>query len=300
MALMAKPTLNDLAVFTAVAVHRNFRKAADELHLASSSVSHTIKDLEQKLGVRLFNRTTRSVSLTQAGETFLARLTPALREVDTAFEALDTFKSSPSGTVRINAQEVSARLLLKHVVPVVLERYPDVSVDIVAEGRLVDIVAEGFDAGVRLGETLPQDMIAASFGGQARFVAVAAPAYLKRAGTPIVPDDLHRYACIRHRMPSGKLYDWEFSRHGQELTVNVPGRLTLDLLPLMAQAAADGLGIAYVPERVAEELLEGGRLKRVLEDWTPPIPGLSLYYPSRRQVPPALRVFIDTLKEVLP
>jgi DNA-binding transcriptional LysR family regulator len=297
---MARPTLNDLTVFKAVAAQRSFRKAADELHLASSSVSHTIKDLEQNLGVRLFHRTTRSVSLTEAGEHFLARLEPALREVDSALGSLDTFRSRPSGTVRINAQEVSARLLLKHVVPVVLERYPEVSVDIVAEGRLVDIVADGFDAGVRLGEALSQDMIAVAFGGQARFIAVASPTYLERAGTPQTPDDLRQHACIRHRMPSGKLYDWEFSRRSQEIAIDVPGRLTLDLLPLMVLAAADDLGIAYVPERAAEDELRNGRLVRILEDWTPAIPGLFLYYPSRRHVPPALRAFIDTMKEVLP
>ncbi|YBV97206.1 LysR family transcriptional regulator [Phyllobacteriaceae bacterium JZ32] len=297
---MKKPDLADLNAFAAVARHRSFKRAADELGLSPSAVSHLMRALERRLGVRLLHRTTRSVSLTEPGEHLLARLAPALRDVDLALEELDPFRGSPSGTVRINAPEAAARLLLEHVVPAVLERYPEVAVDIVAEGRLVDIVAEGFDAGVRLGESVPQDMIGVRFGGEVRFLAVASPDYLARSGVPHIPDDLRAHACIRHRMPSGKLYRWEFERHGEEIRIDVPGRLTLDRIELMVEAAERGLGIAYVPEHAIAAQLTEGTLRPVLEDWCPPIPGLILYYPGRRHLPGSLRAFIDTLREVFP
>lgn len=297
---MAQPTLNDLRAFTAVVTHRSFRRAADELGLSPSSLSHTLRTLERNLGVRLLNRTTRSVSPTEAGDRLLGRLRPVLRDIELALGEVDAFREIPSGTVRINAPETAARLLLRFVVPVFRDRYPNVAVDLVTEGRLVDIVADGFDAGVRLGETVPQDMIAVHFDGGARFLAVAARAYLERAGTPLMPDDLQRHSCIRHRMPSGRLYRWEFERHGQEMVVDVPGMVTLDHIGLMMEAAIDGLGIAYVPERAAREFLRDGRLVAVLEDWCPAIPGLFLYYPGRRQVPASLRAFIETLKEAMP
>ncbi len=297
---MPKPTLNDLTAFAAVARHRSFRRAADELGLAPSSLSHAMRTLERNLGVRLLHRTTRSVAPTEAGERLLARLAPALRDLDLALGETDAFQAEPGGTVRINAPEVAARLLLAEVVPPVLARYPAVSVDLVIEGRFVDIVAEGFDAGVRLGEAVPQDMIAVRFGGSTRFLAVAAPAYLNREGQPRTPDDLAAHACIRHRLPGGKLYRWEFERHGQEVAVDVPGRLTLNTNSVMIDAATDGLGIAFVPERAARARLADGRLVAVLADWCPVIPGLFLYYSGHRQPPPALRAFINVLREVLP
>ena len=182
--------------------------------------------------------------------------------------------------------------------PAFLARYPRMSLDLVTEGRLVDIVAEGFDAGVRLGEAVPQDMVAVGFGGDARFVVVAAPAYLRNHPAPRTPDDLKAHACIRVRLPSGKPYRWEFEKHGQTLAVDVPGVLTLDHLDLMAQAAAAGLGIAYVPEQAVRSQLECGTLVTVLDDWCPWIPGLCLYYPGHRHVPPGLRAFIDVLRDV--
>jgi DNA-binding transcriptional LysR family regulator len=177
--------------------------------------------------------------------------------------------------LRINAGTTAARLLVREVIPAFLARFPAMSVDLVAEGRLVDIVAEGFDAGVRLGEAVPQDMVAVRFGGEVRFLAVASPGYLATAGTPATPDDLRIHACIRHRLPSGKLYRWEFAQHGQELSLDVPGRLMLDDLNLMLDAAAQGLGLAYVPEREARPFLADDRLVAVLDDWCPAIPGCS-------------------------
>ncbi len=297
---MAKPTLNDLSAFAAVAAHRSFRRAADDLGLSPSSLSHTMRSLERALGVRLLNRTTRSVAPTEAGERLLQKLGPALRDLDAALQAVEVFRDGPSGTVRINAPTTAGRLLLRHVVPDVLARHPGVAIDLVAEDRLVDIVAEGFDAGVRLGEAVPQDMVGVRFGGDIRFLAVAAPSYLKRAGTPDTPDDLRRHACIRQRLPSGKPYRWEFERRGEAVAVDVPGALTLNHSELMADAAADGLGIAYVHAWAAQSYLNAGRLVAVLDDWSPPLPGLFLYYPSRRQPPSALRAFIDVLKEVEP
>lgn len=300
MPAISRPTLNDLMAFAAVASHRSFRKAALELGLSPSSLSHTLRTLEQTVGVRLLNRTTRSVSLTEAGARFLARLGPALRDLDGAFGEVESFRDVPGGTVRINAPETAIRMLVRHVMPVFVERYPDVAVDLVAEDKLVDIVAEGFDAGVRLGEFLPQDMVAVRFAGEARFIAVASPAYVARMGHPQVPDDLASHQCIRHRLPGGRLYRWEFERHGQEMRIDVPGRVTLDRQEPMLEAAVAGIGIAYVLERVAEPHLRAGSLIDLLPDWCPEIPGLFLYYPGRRQVPFALRAFIDTLKEVLP
>lgn len=297
---MTRPTLNDLSAFAAVATHRSFRRAADELGLSPSALSHTIRTLERNLGVRLLHRTTRSVSATEVGQHLLTRLGPVMQDLDTALGEVASFREQPGGTLRINAAETAARLLLRKVVPTFQSRFPEVAIDIQTEGRFIDIVKDGFDAGVRLGEAVPQDMIAIRFGGDTRFVAVAAPNYLAGAKIPQSPDDLHNHACIRNRLPSGKLYHWEFMQRGQEVIIDVPGMITLDHIELMLEAAADGLGIAYVPERAAQPYLKDGSLTRVLEDWCPAIPGLFLYYPGRRLVPPALRAFIDTLKEVLP
>ena len=293
-----RPALDDLTALAAIVAHRSFRKAADELGLSPSTLSHAMRALEIKLGVRLLHRTTRSVSATEAGERLLVRLRPMLREFDLALEEVDAFRSRPSGTLRLNASEGAARLLLRSVVPLFLARYPEMSLDLVTEGRLVDIVAEGFDAGVRLGEAVPQDMIAVRFGGEMRFVAVASPAYLAGREAPRTPDDLRDHACIRIRLPSGKPYRWEFMLHGQELSVDVPGALTLDHTELMIEAAADGLGIAYVPHRSALPWVERGVLALVLDEWCPWIPGLFLYYSSHRHVPLGLRAFIDVLKAV--
>lgn len=293
-----QPALSDLTAFAAIVAHRSFRKAADELGLSPSTLSHMMRTLEAGMGVRLLHRTTRSVSATEAGERLVTRLRPVLRDLDLALEEVEVFRSRPSGTLRINTSEIAARLLLKTVVPTFLVRHPEMSLDLVTEGRLVDIVAEGFDAGVRLGELVPQDMIAVRFGGEARFVTVASPAYLAGRDLPRTPDDLKDHACIRVRVPSGKLFRWEFARHGQELTIDVPGTLTLDHTGLMTEAAADGLGIAYVSDRSARPYIERGQLVTVLDDWCPWIPGLFLYYPGHRHVPPGLRAFIDVLKEV--
>ncbi|MGJ4945910.1 LysR family transcriptional regulator [Bradyrhizobium sp. HKCCYLS1011] len=294
---MAKPTFNELAAFAAVAEHLSFRKAADALGVSRSALSHTLLGLEQSVGVRLLNRTTRSVSLTEAGAQLLAGIRPVLLDLDAALDRLAEARGAPAGKLRINANKSATRLLLGRVVPRFLAKFPAVELDLVSDGRLIDIVETGFDAGVRLAEDVPQDMVAVRLGGDVRFVAVASPAYLAQQPVPNTPDDLRAHRCIRHRLPSGKLYRWEFSKHGEEMTVDVPGALTLDDNDFMAHAAADGLGIAYVPQSSAQRWLDAGQLVLVLADWCPPIPGLALYYPRNRHVPSALRAFIDTLKE---
>jgi DNA-binding transcriptional LysR family regulator len=294
---MNKPALGDLEAFMAIVAHRSFRRAADELGLAPSTLSHMMRTMEKRMGVRLLHRTTRSVAPTEAGVRLAARLGPALQDVDAALEAVDAFRGGPRGSLRINSNISASRLLLKRIVPTFLGRYPAMTVDLVSEGRLIDIVAEGFDAGVRLREAVPQDMVAVQFGGKAQFVAVASPAYVERHGRPEVPDDLARHTCVRFRLPSGKLYRWEFEKNGQEIAVEVPGSLILDNIDLMAEVAAAGLGIAYVPRLAAEAFLKNGRLLAVLEDWCPEIDGLCLYYPGHRHVPAGLQAFIDVMRE---
>jgi DNA-binding transcriptional LysR family regulator len=292
-----RPTLSDLTAFLAVAEQRSFRKAADLLGVSRSSLSHAIAALETTVGARLLNRTTRSVAPTDAGERLLRRLKPVLQDLGQAIDAVADDGGPPSGTLRINAGEDAMRLLLKQVVPRFLQEYPQVSLDLVTEGSLVDIVEHGFDAGVRLAEAVPQDMIPVPFGGDVRFLAVAAPSYLKAAGRPGTPDELRQHRCIRHRLPSGKLYRWEFEKHGQEIEIDVPGVLTLNHTTLAAEAAAKGLGIAYLPEPAALPWLGDGRLVALLEDWSPPMAGLRLYYPGHRHVPAPLRAFIDVMRE---
>lgn len=294
-----RPALSDLTAFSTIVTHRSFRKAADELGLSPSTLSHMMRTLEQNMGVRLLHRTTRSVSPTEAGERLVSRLEPLLRDLDLALDEVNDFRNRPTGTLRINASEQAVRLLMKSVIPIFLSRHPEMALDLVSEGRLVDIVASGFDAGIRLGEALPQDMIAVRLGGEIRFVAVASPAYLRAHPAPRTPDDLNEHTCIRIRMPSGKPYRWEFEKYGQQLTVDVPGPLTLDHIGLMNEAAIDGMGIAYVPDSSARAYLESGELVTVLDDWCPAIPGLFLYYPAGRHVPAGLRAFIDVLKEVI-
>ncbi|HEY0685603.1 MAG TPA: LysR family transcriptional regulator [Steroidobacter sp.] len=292
-----RPTLTDLAAFSAIAEHRSFRKAADELGVSRSSLSHAIAALEHSLGTRLLHRTTRSVAPTEAGERLLRRLKPVLQDLDQAIDAVVDDGGHPSGALRINGGEGAMRLLLKQIVPRFLERYPQVSLDLVTDGNLVDIIEQGFDAGIRLAEAVPQDMIAVPFGDDFRFLAVAAPSYLEVAGRPSTPDELRQHRCIRQRLPSGRFYRWEFEKHGHEIVIDVPGALTLNHTMLTIEAAADGLGIAYVPETAARPWLTDGRLVPLLEDWSPRVGGLRLYYSGHRHVPAALRAFINVMQD---
>jgi DNA-binding transcriptional LysR family regulator len=288
--------LFSLNVFLTVATHRSFRAASIELDVTPSAVSHSIKILEQRLGVRLFNRTTRSVSLTDAGERLADKLRPAISSVAEAMQAVDGLCGTPSGNVRINASEGAIRMVLKPVLARFLRDHPQVHLDVVTDGKLSDIVAGRFDAGIRLAEAVPQDMVAVRVSDVVQFAAVASPAYFSSRGRPEVPQDLYRHDCIRFRFDSGAVYRWEFERRGIVETVNVSGPLTLTDQPLMVDAAIDGIGIAFVPDHLVRDALRDGHLERVLTDWCPVLPGLCLYYPGHRHVSSGLRALIDTLR----
>ncbi|HZF83752.1 MAG TPA: LysR family transcriptional regulator [Burkholderiaceae bacterium] len=287
-----------LNVFLAVATHRSFRAAATELAITASAVSHCIKTLEQRLAVRLLNRTTRSMSLTDAGQRLAAALRPALSSVAQAIDGIDELRAAPSGTVRINASEGAIRLVLQPVLAQFLRDHPQVHLDIVSDGKLSDIVADGFDAGIRLADAVPQDMVSVRVGDPVSFAAVASPAYFAARGRPVVPPDLHQHDCIRFRFESGAIYRWEFERYGHAEAINVNGPLTLTDQPLMVEAAMDGIGIAFVPAHLAAAPLRDGRLERVLEAWCPTYSGLCLYYPGHRHVSSALRALIAVLRKV--
>ncbi|UPG88486.1 LysR family transcriptional regulator [Luteibacter aegosomaticola] len=291
-------TLTDLKAFIQVARHRSFQRAADTLGVSRSSLSHAVKGLEDRLGVRLLHRTTRSVAVTEAGEKLLQRAAPLLQDLDDTLDDLSHGEGEIVGTLRINANKGGARWLLDNAIPLFLQRHPQVELDLVTEGRLVDIVAEGFDVGVRLDEAVPGDMVAVRFGEPVRFIAVASPEYIKRAGTPRKPQDLMQHSCIRQRLPSGKRYRWEFGKGKQEVQVDVPGALSLDDNDLMVAAAVAGMGVAFVPEPFARGALAEGALVLLLAEWSPQAPALCLYYASYRQVPAPLRAFIDVVREV--
>lgn len=294
---MNKPTLAELRAFMAIAEHGSFRRAADLLGITRSSLSHVMRGLEDRLGARLLHRTTRSVSLTETGERLLKRIDPLMSGLDAALEDVAGEQGRLTGELRINGSEGAIRLLLRNIVPEFMTRYPGVTLDLVAEGKLVDIVGQGFDAGIRLGEAVPRDMIAVRLSPDLRFLAVASPDYLAVYPAPETPDDLAHHQCLRQRLPSGKRYRWEFQKRAEEVAIDVPGNLTLDNTQLMVEAAEDGLGIAYVPEDYARVALKEGRLIAVLEDWCPPVPGLFLYFSGNRHVPAALRALIEMVRE---
>ncbi|MFL9903017.1 LysR family transcriptional regulator [Paraburkholderia fungorum] len=293
---MKTPGLSELEGVLAVARHRSFRAAATELGVSTSALSHAVAALEARIGVRLFNRTTRSVSLAEAGAQFVDSVAPALSTIRVAIEQAGSYRDTPAGTLRINASTGAAR----QVMPLLLDylrRYPEMKLDLVTEGRMIDIVVEGFDAGIRLAESVPQDMIAVPFNEPQRFAVVGSPAYFADHPKPRTPDDLRAHRCIRLRMPSGRIYHWEFERRGQAASVDVQGMLTLDEPLLVMQAAREGFGLAYMTEWNVAADLEAGTLQRVLEDWTPPFDGLCLYYPGRRHVPAGLRALIEMIRE---
>src|SRR5579864_4432107 len=293
---MKTPGLSELEGVLAVARHRSFRAAATELGVSTSALSHAIAALEARIGVRLFNRTTRSVSLSEAGAQFVDSVAPALSTIRSAIEQAGSFRDTLAGTLRISTAAGAARQAMPLFVAF-LQRYPEMKLDIVTEGRLIDIVVEGFDAGIRLADTVPQDMIAVPFGDRQRFAVVGSPAYFARHKPPRTPADLSTHCCIRTRMPSGAIYQWEFERHGETVRIDGKGALTLDESSLMLAAARAGLGLTYLTEWTVAADLEAGTLVRVLEDWTPPLDGLCLYYPGRRHVPAGLRALTDMIRE---
>lgn len=294
---MSRETMADLVVFLAVARERSFTRAAAQLGVSPSALSHTMRKLEERLGVRLLTRTTRSVSPTEAGERLLQSVGPHFDEIRSEVENLSELRDKPAGTIRITTGDhVSERILLPAIVKL-LPDYPDLHVEISVNTGFVDIAAEGFDAGIRLGETVAQDMIAVRISPDMRMAAVASPSYFADRPKPRTPHDLAAHNCINLRFPThGSVSVWEFEKAGRPLNVRVEGQLIVNDIALMRQAALDGLGIAFLPEDYFEPFLSRADLVRVLDDWCPPFPGYHLYYPSRRQQSRALAVIVEALR----
>ncbi|HEY0817742.1 MAG TPA: LysR family transcriptional regulator [Rhizobacter sp.] len=290
---MLRTLLADLEVFTAVARHRSFRRTALELGVSPALVSQTVRRLEQQLGVELFRRTTRSVALTPAGEQLLNPLSPALDEIRNAVEHLNTHRSVPMGRLRINAPAPVAQFLLAPLVADFQRMHPQVEMEIVAEAAKIDIVKDGFDAGVRFDDDLQQDAVAVPIGPPQRYAVVAGPQYLRQHGAPRSPTALKQHPCIRRRFQGGGLFEWVFRRKGRQVLVQPEGPLTVNDSLIAVHAAMAGAGIAYVHEHYVHREVEAGTLVRLLDDWSPGLGQPFLYFPKQRHVPAALRAFID-------
>jgi DNA-binding transcriptional LysR family regulator len=294
---MQRGHLDDLKAFVAVGRERSFTKAAAKLGVSQSALSHTIRALETRLGVRLLTRTTRSVSPTDAGERLLHTVASRLEEIDAELAALGELRDKPAGTIRLTAAEYALDTLLWPKLAKFLRGYPDIKVEISVDNGLTDIVAQRFDAGVRAGEQVAKDMIAVRIGPDMRMAVVAAPSYFKTRPEPKKPQDLIGHSCINLRLPThGGLYAWEFAKGARELKARVEGQLVFNGTFQMVNAALSGFGLAYVPEELAQPHLAKGRLKRVLEDWCPPYAGFHLYYPSRRQSSAAFALLVEALR----
>lgn len=295
---MYHPGLNDLDAVLAIARRSSFRAAALDLKMSTTALSNAVAKLEAHLGVRLFNRTTRSVSLTDAGRAFVEQVGPGLESIHGAIHGARSQQATPSGMLRINTFATAAREILSPLVLEFLRRYPQVHVDLVTEGRLVDIVAEGFDLGVRMADLVPSDMISIPLGKPQRHAVVGSPAYFAKHGRPRVPPDLLDHQCVRVRLPNGAIFRWELRRRGQSAQIDVNGPITLDEASLARTAVLDGIGLGFFLELDVRADIEAGRLVRVLEDWTPPLGKLSLYYPGRRNQSAALKAFLALARGV--
>ncbi len=294
---MPRENLNDLLAFLAVARERSFTRAAARLGVSQSALSHTIRGLEERLGLRLLTLTTRSVSPTEAGECLLQHVGPRFEEIETELEALGELQEKPSGTIRITATDYAADTVLWPRLTKLLREYPDIRVEIVIDYGLTDIVAERYDAGVRLGEQVAKDMIAVRIGPDMRMAVVGAPSYFAQRSPPKTPRELISHNCINLRLPTrGGLYAWELEKGKRKLNVRVEGQLIFNATTQMLNAALAGFGLAYVPEDLARPHVAKSCLKRVLEDWCPPFSGYHLYYPSRRQISPAFAVVVEALR----
>jgi DNA-binding transcriptional LysR family regulator len=290
-------SFDELAAFAAVAKERSFTRAGAKIGVSPSALSQTIKGLEERLGVRLLTRTTRSVAPTEAGERLLQTVAPRFEEIEQAVAALGEMRERPAGTIRITAGEHAARTVLQPALARLLPDYPDIRVEITVDYGLVDIVAEGFDAGVRLGEQVAKDMIALRIGPDMRMAVVGSPAYFQGRDKPLTPQDLTSHNCINMRLPTyGGLFAWEFEKAGRELKVRVDGQLVFNTIRQRLDSALQGLGLAYMPEDIAAPCIASGDLVRVLEDWCAPFSGYHLYYPSRRHASPAFSLLAEALR----
>jgi DNA-binding transcriptional LysR family regulator len=294
---MQRQTIDDLIAFRVIARERSFTRAAAQIGVSPSALSHTMRGLEERLGIRLLTRTTRSVAPTEAGERLLLTIGPHLDGIDAELAALTELRDRPAGTVRINATSHAIETVLWPRLAPLLRCHPDIKVELIADIGMVDIVAERFDAGVRIGEHVAKDMIAVRIGPEMRMAVVGAPDYLARRGKPATPHDLAGHDCIGLRLPTlGGLYAWKFERGGHELAVRVDGQLVFNDPDMMIEAAAAGFGLAYVLEDRVTEQLAATKLVRVLAEWCEPYAGYHLYYPSRRQQSPAFALVVDALK----
>ncbi|MBN6150729.1 LysR family transcriptional regulator [Xanthomonas sp. AmX2] len=288
--------LSAVIAFVRVAHHASFTRAASELAVSPSALSQTVRALEAQLGVRLLNRTTRRVGLTEHGERFLQQVAPGLQQIDAAFQDLDFVRDRPAGHLRITLPRIAADMLVLPHLPAFVTRYPEVQVELSIDPALTDLVATGFDAGLRLGECLARDMVALPIGPMQRQAIVATPDYFRRHAPPRTPQDLVGHHAIRHRASNGRLWAWEFTRDGRDFSVEVAGTLTVNDTAVALQMVHAGLGMAQVFEAMVADDVAAGRLLRVLDDWQQPFPGFHIYYPAREHLPPKLRVFIDHLR----
>ncbi|MDX3973690.1 LysR family transcriptional regulator [Shinella sp.] len=293
---MRATDLSELAAFEAVARHRSFRKASEERGVTASAISHAVSNLEARVGIRLLNRTTRNVSATDAGAMLLAQLSPALRDIGSALDALNQFRDTPFGKVRINAPNSIAPFVLGPVMGELIRNNPKLELEIVATDRLVDIVEDGFDAGIRLGESLREGMVAVKIRPRLRFAVVGSPGYFETRAIPQTPADLTDHVCIRNMYPSCAFYPWSFARDGEAIDVEPRGPLALHDHELMVEAALAGIGLAYIWEARAKPYVESGRLVECLQAWCPPEDWLYLYYPTRRHMSAGLRAVIDAMR----
>lgn len=297
---LSRTDLADFSYFLALARHRNFRRAGLELGVSASALSHSLKGLEARLGVRLLNRTNRSVTLTAAGEHLQASILGPFEAIETAADMLNRFRAEPAGRIRLNVLEHAGSLLLAPVLPVFVERYPDIAIDVVIANHLVDVVAAGADAGIRYGGTVPEDMVAQRLSADIRWVVVGSPGYLARFDAPLHPSDLARHRCLRIRLGDDSIYHWEFERGEETLAVDVPGQVTIDDTAFAIDLVKGGAALAYLPEPCITAELARGTLRTVLDDWSSNGPGFHIYYPGRRQLPTGLRLLIDLIREERP
>ncbi|MDY1046692.1 LysR family transcriptional regulator [Pseudomonas coleopterorum] len=297
---LSRANLADIIYFLAIAKHQSFSRASVEVGISASALSHAMKGLEARLGVRLLNRTTRSVTLTAAGEELQGLVSHPVTDISNALETLNRLRDEPAGRIRLNVLSDGAKLLLGPVLPVFVERYPDIEVDLTVTNRMIDVIGEGHDAGIRFGGTVPSDMIAQRLSPDVRWSVVGTPGYLERFGVPTHPEQLKEHRCLKIRLGNARLYDWEFVKDGQKLEVQVPGAITIDETRVGVALVTRGAGLMYVPERVIARYIEDGTVQEVLKDWAHTDPGFHIYYSSFRQVPVGLRLLIDLIRELEP
>lgn len=298
--VISRTDLADFSYFLAIARHRSFRRAGLEIGVSASALSHALKGLEARIGVRLVNRTNRSVTLTAAGEELFAALKSPFEAIGLAVEALNRHRGNPVGRIRINVMQHASALLLAPVLPVFVERYPEIEIDVQVSNHLLDVVEAGADAGIRYGGTVPEDMVAQRLSANMRWVVAGAPTYLERHGIPLHPNDLLRHRCHRIRLGNDRIYHWDFERGEESFALDVPGAITIDDTAFVLALTVAGAGLAYLPEPYVKPLVHQGTLRIVLEEWASIGPGFHMYYPGRRQLPTGLRLLIELIRELRP